>query len=420
MIDQRLWREKPDFVKESAKAKGVTLELDRILELDVEKRRLQTKIDAIRSEKNVFSKTIGRMSPDERKQALAQLKLKDKEADKLHQELKKIESDLMTLLLDIPNIPASDVTVGADERANQVLRKHGVPRVEASLDYLGLAHDLHLLDIERAAKVSGSRFGYIKNELVVLEFAIVHWAFQVLRNKGFQLLVPPVLIRDEAMEAMGYLAHGGKDETYHLDRDGLYLVGTSEQSVGPMHMNEIFSEEQLPLRYSSFSTCFRREAGSYGRDTKGILRVHQFDKIEMFSFTQPEDSDKEHEFLLAIEEELVQALKLPYQVIKMCTGDLGAPAARKYDIETWIPSENKYRETHSTSNCTDFQARRLNIRFRRRDKKAVELVHTLNGTAFAIGRILIAILENYQRADGSVQVPAVLVPYVGFETIAKK
>jgi len=221
------------------------------------------------------------------------------------------------------------------------------------------------------------------------------------------------------MGAMGYLEHGGEEETYHFAKDGLYLVGTSEQSIGPYYMDEVLNEKDLPLRYVGYSTCFRREAGSYGKDTKGILRVHQFDKVEMFSFTKPEDSDKEHDFLLSMEEKLVQGLEIPYRVVKMCTGDLGISAARRYDIECWMPSQNQYRETHSTSTCTDFQSRRLNIRFRNKDGK-LELTHTLNGTAFALGRIMIAILENYQQADGSIKIPEVLHKYIGIKEIKKK
>ena len=251
----------------------------------------------------------------------------------------------------------------------------------------------------------------------MMEFAIVQYVLHTLRKYKFSPVVPPVMISKKSMGAMGYLDRGA-DEIYKT-QDDLYLVGTSEQSVGPMHMDEIIDEKDLPLRYIAFSTCFRREAGSYGKDTRGILRVHQFDKLEMFSFTAPEESDKEHKFLLAMEEKLMKGLKLPYQVVNICSGDLGDPAARKWDIETWIPSEGRYRETHSTSTCTDYQARRLNIKMRRKDGKT-ELLHTLNGTAFAIGRILIAIIENYQQKDGSIKVPAVLQKYCGFKNIVSK
>jgi len=228
-------------------------------------------------------------------------------------------------------------------------------------------------------------------------------------------VVPPVLIKTEMMQAMGYLEHGGDEQMYIFDKDNQVLVGTSEQAIGPLHSGEVFKAEDLPRRYMGWSTCFRREAGTYGKDTRGILRVHQFDKVEMFSFTKPEDSDKEHEFLLKTEEELLQALEIPYQVVKMCSGDLGAPAARKYDLEAWLPGQNQYRELTSTSSCTDFQARRLNIKFKDKDKR--QYVHTLNGTGFAIGRTLIAIMENYQTKDGHIEIPKVLQKYIGKKQI---
>ncbi len=282
-----------------------------------------------------------------------------------------------------------------------------------------LGSALDIIDTERAAKISGTRFAYLRREAALLEFALIQLALETLIKEGFMPVIPPVLVGERPMAGMGYLEHGGRDEMYYLSEDKLFLAGTSEQSVVPMHMDEVLNESDLPLRYVAFSPCFRREAGSYGKDTKGILRVHQFDKIEMVSYTTPEKSDEEHEFLLSLEEKLMGMLKLPYQVIKMCTGDLGDPAARKYDIETWIPSQDKYRETHSTSTITDFQARRLNIRFKRNSTSKLEYAHTLNGTAFAIGRILIAILENYQRADGTIAVPQALQKYCGFDVIRR-
>ncbi|MBU4350703.1 serine--tRNA ligase, partial [Patescibacteria group bacterium] len=280
-----------------------------------------------------------------------------------------------------------------------------------------LGESLDIIDTKRAGKVSGSRFGYLKNGMAKLELAMINFAVDFLSEQGFIPVIPPVMISLDSMKGMGYLEHGGEENMYILDKDNLVLVGTSEQSIGPMHKDETFEEKDLPKRYIGISTCFRREAGSYGKDTKGILRVHQFNKVEMFSFTKPEDSDKEHEYLLSLEEKLMQALELPYQVVKMCSGDLGMPAARKYDIEVWLPSENRYRETHSTSTCTDFQARRLNIRFKRKDGKS-EFVHMLNGTAFS-ERPILAILENYQQKDGSVLIPKVLQKYTGFEKIEK-
>ncbi|OHA09318.1 MAG: serine--tRNA ligase [Candidatus Sungbacteria bacterium RIFCSPLOWO2_02_FULL_47_9] len=299
-------------------------------------------------------------------------------------------------------------------------------------DYVEIGEKLDLIDTKRAAKVSGTRFGYLKREASLLEFALVQFALQFVGDEKniadiimkrslaiaptpFIPVVPPVLIKPEAMKAMGYVERGG-DEIYFLANDNLYLVGTSEQSVGPMYMGEVFAEEKLPHRHIAFSTCFRREAGSYGKDTRGILRVHQFDKAEMFVFSTPETSEDEHELLLGIEEALMAKLGIPYHVLNICTGDLGDPAASKYDIEAWLPGQNggkgEYRETHSTSNTTDFQARRLNIKVRRKDGK-LEFLHMLNGTGFAIGRTLIAILENYQQEDGSVGVPEALQSFMG-------
>ncbi|MDP1710023.1 MAG: serine--tRNA ligase, partial [bacterium] len=245
--------------------------------------------------------------------------------------------------------------------------------------------------------------------------ALINFAFETLAKEDFTPVIPPVFIKTDSMRKMGYMEHGGDEQMYVFDKDDMVLVGTSEQSIGPMHMNEIIDVSK-PVRYAGFSSCFRREAGSYGKDTRGILRVHQFDKVEMFSFTKPEDSEKEHEFLLNLEEKFLQELGIPYQVVKMCSGDLGVPAARKYDLEAWIPSENKYRELTSTSTCTDFQARRLNIKYRDGGKSGY--VHTLNGTAFAMGRTIIAILENFQNEDGSVTIPKVLQKWMGKKKIS--
>jgi len=310
------------------------------------------------------------------------------------------------------------VPTGKDDTENIVLREEGKkPEFNFQIkDYADLGERLDIIDTQRAAKVSGTRFGYIKGGAAMLEFALVNLAMETLAKENFVPIVPPVMLKPEMMEGMGYVERGA-EEIYYLERDKLYLVGTSEQSIGVMHSGETFEEKDLPKRYAGFSTCFRREAGAYGKDTKGILRVHQFDKVEMFSFCHPEKSMGEHQLLLKMEEKLMQLLELPYRVINICTGDLGDPAAAKYDIEAWLPGQNQYRETHSTSNCTDYQARRLNIKYRDSKTKKPEFIHTLNGTAFAIGRMLIAIIENYQQKDGSILVPKVLQKYTGFKKI---
>jgi len=416
MLDLNLLRENPDLAKEGIRKKRGNPELvDRARELDARQRELQRRVELLRAERNRLSRI--EEQPDAR--ALERGKRIKEELKNLEPELRAIEKQLDEVLVEIPNLPAPDVPEGKDESENAVVKTWGEPR-EFDFEpkpYWELDESLDIIDTERAAKVSGTRFGYLKRDAALLEFALVKLALEILIPEGFVPVVPPVMISDEAMRGMGYLEHGGEEETYHLEKDQLYLVGTSEQAIGPMHRDEVFDSTELPKRYVGFSTCFRREAGSYGKDTRGIFRVHQFDKVEMFSFTKPEESDREHELLLSLEEKLVQALKIPYQVTKMCAGDLGAPAARKYDINCWFPSEKRYRETHSTSNCTDFQARRLNIKYR--DGDSTKFVHTLNGTAFAIGRTILAILENYQQADGSVEIPQVLRDFVGKDNILR-
>jgi seryl-tRNA synthetase len=315
-------------------------------------------------------------------------------------------------------LPFEEVPVGKDEKDNVVVKKVGKPRKFSfkPKDYMEIAERLDLIDTKRAAKISGTRFGILKREAVLIEFALVKFALDTLLKEKFIPVIPPVMLKEEMARGTGYFEATDKEEAYFLPKDNLFLAGTSEQPLMAMHAAEIFEEKDLPKRYVAFSTCFRREAGSYGKDTKGILRVHQFDKVEMVSFCKPEDSKKEHLFLLKRQEKLMRALKIPYQLVQICTGDLGRPAAAKYDIESWLPSENRYRETHSTSNCTDFQARRLNIRYRGKTGK-LNFVHTLNGTAFAIGRILIMLIENHQQKDGSIRIPTALQKYLKFKQI---
>lgn len=368
---------------------------------------LQQQLESLQAKLNAANKIIPTLDLAQKKKQIAELKPISDQVAELKQQLQGQPAQAI-----LPNPPAADVPDGDDESANVVEREVGKKRkLERPKDYLALTENKGLIDLKRAAKVSGSRFGYLVGSVAELEFALIQYAQQILLAEGFTMVVPPVMVKEDNMSAMGYLNGGGEDETYHFEKDNLYLVGTSEQSIGPMHRDEMFSENDLPKRYLSFSTCFRREAGSYGKDTKGILRVHQFDKLEMFSLTLPEKSDAEHEFLLAMEEKLMQGLELPYRVVKLCTGDLSWPSARTYDIEAWMPGQGVYRETHSTSNTTDYQSRALNIKVKRSDGQK-QLVHMLNGTAFAIGRTLIAILENYQRADGTIDIPKVLQPFM--------
>ncbi len=408
MININDLRDNVEKFKKGVEAKQLDSALiDDVLKLDGERRKLLGEIEKLRADRNVYAKEQNIEKGKETK-----IKLQ-----KVEPELTKIEKEYKEKLFQIPNLPADDVKTGKDESENEIVREWGDKKKSPNRDYLELGEELDIVDIKRAAKVSGSRFGYLKGDAVLLEMALVQFAMEFLVKEGFTPIIPPSLIKKESMRGMGYLEHGGEEDMYVLDKDDLVLVGTSEQSIGPMHMNEVLSGKDLPKRYVSFSPCFRREAGSYGKDTKGILRVHQFDKVEMFSFAKPENSEDEHEYLLSLEEKLFQALEIPYQVVKMCSGDLGAPATKKYDLEAWMPGQGKHREVTSTSNATDFQSRRLNIKYQDGGEK--KHVHTLNGTAFAIGRTIIAIIENYQQEDGSIIVPEVLQKWVGKKKITK-
>ena len=419
MIDLKLLREHPEHVERGIQAKGYRIDTAHILDLDAKKRDLQGQVEAMAAQKNAASADIAKANPDERKRLLKELQKVDAKADASAERLDARTKELEALLWTIPNLPAPDVKVGKDEAENEVLRTWGeIPQFpfvpKASWE---LGPRLGMFDTERAVRVSGARFAYLSGAGVRLELILIGLAMRILEREGFTPVVPPVLVSAKAMEAMGFTLHGGKDETYYLERDDQYLVGTSEQSIGPMHMGEVLQEADLPMRYAGFSTCFRREAGSYGKDTKGIFRLHQFDKVEMFGFTTPEQSDAAHERILAIEEELLQLLEIPYQVVKMCTGDLGVPAARKYDLEAWFPAEGRYRELTSTSTCTDWQARRLNTRYRPTAGGKLRFVHTVNGTAFAIGRTISCLLEHGQQADGSVVLPKSLRESFGADRI---
>ncbi len=430
MLDINLIRNNPDLVKQGIVSKNVEPKLvDDFLALDERWRKLVKDGDDLRAQQKKLS--------EERKiEEAKEIKEKTKANE---EELKEVETEREKILYLLPNLPLENVRVGKDESENEVLRKWGeATSLEFSAkDHLELGEDLGVIDSKSAGKVSGSRFSYLKGKLAQMEFALIQFAINALSDneaiseiiaknginvltKTFTPVIPPVLIRREMMQAMGYMERG-EEEIYYFPKDDLTLVGTAEQSIGPMHSGEVFNAKDLPLRYLGFSTCFRREAGSYGKDTRGILRAHQFDKLEMFSITTAENSIEEHKFLLAVEEYLMQELKIPYQVIDICSGDLGDPAAAKFDIEAWMPGQDEgkgqYRETHSTSNTTDFQSRRLNVRYK--DQKGeMKFVHMLNGTAFAIGRTLIAIMENYQQKDGSILVPEVLRKYLNFDTIS--
>lgn len=408
MIDLKLIRENPEKVQTGAKNKGVEIDVQKIIELDKEYRELSSQIQELYAERNSAAKE---RDIDHGKELKGEI-------DSKEGRLKELKENLETLLLSIPALPKDDVKFGKDESENEVVRKNGEPKNLnfKPKDHLELGELLNIIDVERAAKVSGARFAYLKNEGALLEFALIRFAMETLIKEGFTPIIPPTLINIEVMKKLGYMENGGDEDMFRLTEDGKVLVGTAEQSIVPMHMNEMLQQNQLPKRYVGFSSSFRREAGSYGKDTRGILRVHQFDKVEMVSIVPEGKDDQEHEFLLGIEEKFFQELGIPYQVVKMCSGDLGFPASRKYDVEAWVPTQEKYREVTSTSTTGDFQSRRLNIKYQEGGEK--KFVQILNGTAFAIGRTLIAILENYQEEDGSVIVPEALRKYTGFDKIS--
>ena len=416
MLSLEFIRENKEKVQEGIRNKGSDVSIDHVLELDENHRKALQGVEALRASRNKISQELAKLDEKSRKERIPEAEDLKKRLHEQEADLKEIEEILRQLLYSLPNVPHEDVPVGKDESDNKVLREVGTrpdfkfkPR-----DYLEIANLHDLIDIERAVKVSGTRFGYLKNEAVLLEFALIRFSMDLLAGEGFTPIVPPVLIKHENMKKLGYLEKE-PDDIYYLERDKMNLVGTSEHSVAPMYMQETLDADQLPKRFVAFSTAFRREAGSYGKDTKGILRVHQFDKVEMISFVTPDKSHEEHLLLLSLQEKLMGALEIPYRVVHICTGDMGFVAANQFDIESWIPSEDKYRETHSTSNTTDFQARRLQTRYT--TKGGSEFLHILNGTAYAIGRTLIALLENHQTKDGAVKIPKVLHKYLDFKKI---
>ncbi len=402
MIDIKFIRENSEKVQKGAESKNVSIDMHGLLAIDTKLRELNQQIQELYAQRNTAAKERDIEKGKEIKLQLEGLETNQKELDE----------KLKNLLSSIPNLPNDDVKIGKNDTENDVIKTVGEkPSFNFKpLDHVTLGEKLDIIDIERAAKVSGARFAYLKNEGALLEFALIQFAMDTLINKGFFPIIPPTIISKETMKGLGYMENGGEEDMFHLQDEDKVLVGTAEQSIVPMYKDEVLDAKKLPIRYVGYSSSFRREAGSYGKDTKGILRVHQFDKVEMVSFVASGKDDEEHDFLLSIEEELFQSLGIAYQVIKMCTGDLGFPAARKYDIEAWIPTQEKYREVTSTSTTTDFQARRLNIKYREGEEK--NYVNILNGTAFAIGRTLIAILENYQQEDGSVAIPEVLRKYM--------
>ncbi|HRV59616.1 MAG: serine--tRNA ligase [Solirubrobacterales bacterium] len=418
MLDLKLIRSEPERVKAALARRGAAEQVDRILALDERRRQLLPEIEGARSQRKQESEKIGALKKagedaTAQMEAVRQLKL---DLEQMEGELESVESELGEVSATLPNLPDPTSPDGYTDEDAELVREVGeIPEFGfETRDHVELAGDS--IELEAAAKVSGARFAYLKGDLVMLEFALVRWALETLRGEGHEPVVPPILVREEALFGTGFLP-GDRDQIYELEKDELYLAGTSEVPLAGLHAGQILEADELPLRYAGFSSCFRREAGAAGRDTHGIFRVHQFDKVEMFSFVRPEDASAEHERILGIEEGILSALGLPYRVVNVAAGDLGGSAAKKYDCEAWIPSQERYRELTSCSNTTDFQARRIGCRYRPEPGAPTEFVNTLNGTAIAVGRTIIALLENHQQADGSVRVPEILVAYGAPATI---
>ncbi len=414
MIDVRRLRDEPDFRAGIERKRVRDGLLDEVLAADDVRRALLAQVEELRARQNAASKEIGKSSPGERPEKIAAAGALKEELTALEPALADAEAALRELALQVPNPADPSVPDGGEDDAEVVRVVGEPPPGPPALDHATFAEQLGFVDTEHGAEASGSRFAYVMREAVLVEFALVQWVLRELVTQGFTPVVPPVLVRDHVMEEAGFFPTD-RNQVYDLPEDGLFLTGTSEVPLSALHRGELLEAGSLPIRYAGFSSNFRREAGTYGKDTRGIFRVHQFDKIEMFSFAEPDRSWEEHDRILEIEESLVRALGLPYRVVNVAAGDLGAPAAKKYDIEVWLPSEGRYRESHSCSNYLDFSARRLRTRVRGED--GTSLVHTLNGTACAISRTLVFLFEHYQQTDGSFAVPEVLVPFTGFATV---
>ncbi len=422
MLDIKYIRQNSDKIRETIRNKKSDLDLDKLLACDERRRHLLGESETLKSEQNKRSK--GPQSSVD----LEELKALKEKIKLIENELKSVEEEYNRMMALVPNIPTDDTPVGKDESGNKVLRQWGKIKISdfKPKEHWELGKDLDLIDNDRAAKVSGARFTYLKGGLALMQFAIIQYALSVftdekiikkiIKNAGLDIkstpfvpVIPPVFIRPEIFQKMARLEP--KEERYYIPSDEAYLVGSAEHTLGAMHADEIFEEKNLPIRYIGYSTAFRREAGSYGKDMKGILRLHQFDKLEMESFCLPEDSIKEQDFFVAVQEYLVQSLNIPYQVVAICTGDMGGPDARQIDLEMWMPGQNRYRETHTADLMTDYQSRRLGTKVKRNN--ASEFVHMNDATAIAVGRTIIAIMENYQTKKGTIEIPKVLRKYMG-------
>ncbi len=425
MLDAQFIRENLEAVKANCLNRNVKADVDRVVQLDDERRHRLQQLQLEQQRLNEISKLVPKEKDAEKKEALIREGRNLRSDISAHEEqVKKDESDLRTVLLTIPNMSHPSAPVGTTPQDNNVVRRWGEPRKFdfPVKDHVALAEELDLVDFEAGSKVAGQKFYFLKNDAVLLELALVQYAMGVLIREGYTPIITPDVARNEVLEGIGFIPRGPETQIYSLENTDLCLIATAEITLGGMHQDQILDELQLPIKYVGLSHCFRTEAGAPGRDTRGLYRVHQFTKVEMFAFCTPDQSGSIHEELLHIEESIFQGLGLPYQVIDTCTGDLGGPAYRKYDLEAWMPGRGKageYGEVTSTSNCTDYQARRLNIRYKIPGQKGTRFVHTLNGTAVAVSRAILAILENNQQADGSVVIPEVLRPIVGKDRISQ-
>jgi seryl-tRNA synthetase len=421
MLDLKLIRSEPERVKTALARRGAAEQVDELLALDARRRELLPAVESAQAERKTLSKQIGeaKQAGGDAAELMATVQGLKEKIESGKEELERVEADLNRLVISLPNLPDPEAPDGMTEEDAVVLREVGERPVFdfEPRDHLDLGTELGLIDMEAGARLSGSRFAYLKGDLVMLELALVRFAIELARGEGHEPVVPPVLVREEALEGTGFLP-GDRDQIYEIPKDDLFLTGTSEVALASLHADQILDAAGLPLRYCGFSTCFRREAGAAGRDTRGIFRVHQFDKVEMFSFVEPDRSAAEHERLLAIEERILGELEIPYRVVSVAVGDLGAPASKKYDCEAWIPSQGRYRELTSCSNTTDYQARRLGCRYRAAAGESPQAVHTLNGTAVAVGRTMIALIENRQDRYGGFTLPKTLHKYGAPERIS--
>jgi len=415
MLDPAILKNNLEVLESNISRRNLDIDVNHLISLNEERKSLRFDAEQKRSQQKELGKQIANADKNEKEELLNKASELSNEVKLLFEQVDKKDEEFLNQWVKIPNLISKTSPDGKSDKDNIEIKKVGNPKeISNPKDHLEIASNLNLIDVEKASEVSGSRFAYLFGDLVKIEFNLVSWALNKLSEKGFTPTVPPVLVRENALYGTGFFPDDA-EQVYEIPNDDLYLVGTSEVPLAALHTNEIINMEELPIRYAGFSTCFRREAGTYGKDTTGIFRVHQFDKVEMFSFCNPEKSEEEHEFILSVEEELLQSLEIPYRVVDVCAGDLGASAAKKYDIEAWIPSQNTYREVTSCSNTTSFQARRLNIRAKSEGETSI--LHTLNGTAIAVGRILIALIENNQTEDGKVEFSDKVAEIIGVKNL---